>query len=218
MAEKRAEARDRIVAAAAAAFGELGFAGARVDDIAARAGVNKATVYYHVGGKEQLYATVVGEVLDGAMDTLQTALAEVTEPEDRFRAVIETLVTTAERSPHFAPLILREVAGGGSSLPEDVLERMAALLGIVADVLRHGASEGKFRVVDPLVTHMMVAGSTFFLIAGTPLRTRMRKLAGSESVSPEPSPGALSDLVASLMIDGLVSKAEAGRAKSRKKR
>ncbi len=216
---EKTEARARILEAAAAAFGELGFAGARVDDIAARAGVNKATVYYHIGGKEQLYATVVGEVLDRAMETLATSLEEASKPEDQFRAVINTLVTTASRFPHFAPLMLREVAGGGSSLPDDVLKRMASLLGVVADVLRHGAEEGSFRIVDPLVTHMMVAGSTFFLIAGAPLRSRMRAIAGTKAVSRETTPAALSDLIASLIIDGLSSRSATkgdGRAGKRR--
>ncbi|HSN67988.1 MAG TPA: helix-turn-helix domain-containing protein, partial [Thermoanaerobaculia bacterium] len=41
--------RDQILTAAAAVFAEVGYAGARVDEIAERAGVNKAMLYYHVG-------------------------------------------------------------------------------------------------------------------------------------------------------------------------
>ena len=53
------DARERILAAAAEVFASVGFGGARIDDIAERAGINKAMLYYHVGDKERLYATVL---------------------------------------------------------------------------------------------------------------------------------------------------------------
>ena len=62
--------RDAVLAAAAKVFAEKGFGGARVDEIAARAGVNKAMLYYHVGSKEELYAAVVARVLDGVVAQL----------------------------------------------------------------------------------------------------------------------------------------------------
>jgi AcrR family transcriptional regulator len=65
----------RILAAAAEVFAQIGFAGARVDDIAARAGVNKAMLYYHVGDKERLYTAVLVEVLDRGSAALREAAA-----------------------------------------------------------------------------------------------------------------------------------------------
>lgn len=48
--------RGRILDAAKVEFGAKGFAGARVSDIADRAGVNKQLISYYFGGKEGLYA------------------------------------------------------------------------------------------------------------------------------------------------------------------
>ncbi|MBD3278576.1 MAG: TetR family transcriptional regulator, partial [Candidatus Aegiribacteria sp.] len=48
-----------ILEAAASVFAEKGWAGARVDAIASEAGLNKAMLYYRVGGKEELYRRVV---------------------------------------------------------------------------------------------------------------------------------------------------------------
>ena len=61
--EKKGETRQRILEAAALEFAEKGFAGARVDEIARLANVNKATIYYHIGDKEALYSRVLHEVL-----------------------------------------------------------------------------------------------------------------------------------------------------------
>src|SRR6266545_704720 len=55
--------REMLLHAATAAFAEDGFAGARVDDIAARAGVNKALIYTYYRDKEGLYRAVLSSRL-----------------------------------------------------------------------------------------------------------------------------------------------------------
>ncbi|ROQ15746.1 TetR family transcriptional regulator [Rathayibacter sp. PhB93] len=76
MSEKKIEhdaavpARERILRAATAEFAEHGFAGARVDRVAAAAGLNKERLYAYYGGKRGLFvATVVGalEALDATL-------------------------------------------------------------------------------------------------------------------------------------------------------
>ena len=53
--DRSAETRARILDAALQEFSALGMAGARMDQIAAAAGVNKALLYYHFDSKENLY-------------------------------------------------------------------------------------------------------------------------------------------------------------------
>ena len=54
--------RRNLLAAARAAFAEGGLEGARVDDIARRAGANKQLVYHYFGSKDGLYTAVLEEV------------------------------------------------------------------------------------------------------------------------------------------------------------
>src|SRR5574340_796174 len=91
--------RDAILVAAGRVFDEKGYGGARVDEIAARAGVNKAMLYYHVGGKEELYAAVVARVLDGVLERLSAVLSARTEPRERFRALVEAVGRAARGVP-----------------------------------------------------------------------------------------------------------------------
>jgi TetR/AcrR family transcriptional regulator len=78
--ERAAETRQRILDAAIVEFSESGLAGARMDQIAAAAGVNKALIYYYFQGKDALYSAtleaVARRVLASsleAMDGTQTA-------------------------------------------------------------------------------------------------------------------------------------------------
>lgn len=74
--------RERILAAAVEAFATRGEAGARMDDIAARAQVNKQAPYYHFGDKRQLFAAVLAEEL------VHKAALRATTPPDVAEALL----------------------------------------------------------------------------------------------------------------------------------
>ena len=68
--------RERIVAAATALFAEHGYDGTTTRAVAAAAGLNMATVAYHVGGKADLYQEVMRRAHRAERDALSPALAE----------------------------------------------------------------------------------------------------------------------------------------------
>jgi TetR/AcrR family transcriptional regulator len=175
-----ADTRERILAAAAEVFAEIGLAGARVDDIAARAGVNKAMLYYHVGDKDKLYATVLTETVDRVPPILRAAIAEADTPAEKLQCVLDTLASLPTSNPHFVPIMLREIASGGATLPDEMLTRMAGIFRVVADVLAEGVKKKAFRKTDPLLTHVTLIGSMIFLVASQPIRERLAKVAGVE--------------------------------------
>ena len=58
-AKRAAERRDAILAAALDGFAARGFAAARLDDVASRAGVAKGTIYLHFADKEALFEELI---------------------------------------------------------------------------------------------------------------------------------------------------------------
>lgn len=187
--------REAILAAATRVFARKGFGGARVDEIALLAGVNKAMLYYHVGGKEELYAAVVARVLDGVAARLAEVVASQAPPEERFRSLVAAVALAARDVPEFPVLILREVADGGAHLPPEVLARIANVFGAFRSVLADGRAAGDFAGADPLLTHMMVGGSLVFLAASRPLRERLAAHAPKTRADAAGSPGAVADLL-----------------------
>lgn len=187
--------RERILDAATEVFAQKGFGETRVDEIAARAGVNKAMLYYHVGGKEELYAAVVSRVLDGVQSRLAGRLAGSATPEERFRALVESVGRAGSESPHFPRLILREVASGGAHLPPEVLRKIAGVFDAFRQILGDGHASGRFRDADPLLTHFLVGGSLVFLAASQPLRERLGALEPLAAARPSArTPQAVADL------------------------
>jgi AcrR family transcriptional regulator len=177
-APKEADARQRILAAAGEVFASIGLAGARVDDIAARAGINKAMLYYHVGDKDTLYAAVLTDTIERVPLLLRKALEQVETPAEKLQCVLDTFASLRTHNPHFVPIMLREIASGGATLPDEMLVRMAGVFRMVADVLAEGTRRRVFRRTDPLLTHVSLVGVMMFLVASQPIRERLSRIAG----------------------------------------
>lgn len=201
-----ADARARILAAATEVFATIGFSGARVDDIAERAGINKAMLYYHVGDKERLYATVLTETIDRGFAELRAATEKAETPEQKLECILDTFAEFGTSNPFFVPIMLREIASGGATLPDEMLARMTTVFRVVADVIAEGVKKGAFRKVDPLLTHVSLVGSMMFLIASQPIRKRLAKVAG---IDHHPTLQDLADHTLSLVLHGIEKPAKA---------
>jgi len=166
------EARQRILDAAAEVFAERGFGGAGVDEIARRAGVNKAMLYYYVGDKAALFGEVVRANVERIKQAVTAALAETEDPRERLRAIPRAFAGAVRRRPFLPQLMLREIAAGGPNLPAEAVEQIAEIMGMTKAVLSEGAATGVFRRVDPFVTHLMLIGSLMFMANALRMRQR----------------------------------------------
>lgn len=160
--------------AAAAEFSERGYDAARVDRIAARAGVNKAMLYYHYRSKQGLYLAVLRDMF-GAVSARARAIADGHGRADaKMDAWIAAIVEEAAARPWFPTLMLREVAAGAPNLDPDTFRMMDEVYASVRDMLAQGRREGVFRAVDPLLTHMTIMPTilVFFVRQGVVAHAR----------------------------------------------
>ncbi len=194
------DARGRILAVAGEVFAEKGLAGARVDEIARRAGVNKAMLYYHVGDKRALYLEVIRAAQRQALAAMVEARASLADPEAQLRALVGTICGAMHTVRPLPRIILREIASSG--VPDPILQGALRLYGQVREVLEEGQARGAFRKVDPIVTHFLVAGGIMVLAVGRPMMERMVQQGHLETL-PEGGPDALAKQISDLIIDGL---------------
>jgi AcrR family transcriptional regulator len=113
------ESKDRILEKATGEFAEHGFEGARMDRIADRAEVNKATIYYHYENKLELYQAVIIQPLDAIGSELETP-PDSDDAADRLRHWMKFIVSRIRSHPGVAQLLLREIVDGGDRLSEDI--------------------------------------------------------------------------------------------------
>ena len=160
--EKPGKTVEKILTAARAVFAENGYSGTHMSEIALRAGVNKATLYYQIGDKDTLYANVIHQVIGNIAQNIAQAVANANGPEEKIHVYINTIVEAVDKNPEIPSIMMREVASGGATMPRVVLEDIASILTIVAGVLEEGRKKRVFIETVPFLIHMMVMGTILF--------------------------------------------------------
>jgi AcrR family transcriptional regulator len=77
---RRQQTREHLLAAAAEVFGERGFHGASLDDVASVAGFTKGAVYSNFKNKEDLFLALFKANYDREMDAIRSALKDSEAP------------------------------------------------------------------------------------------------------------------------------------------
>jgi len=172
MNDKRDETIRHILEAAAKTFSEVGFEGARMDEIAKRATVNKATIYYHIGDKKALYAEVLHDIIGNALERSLRNLQDTQSPEEKLKSYISSVTHTMDQHPYLAPIMMREQISGGQNLPEVTARLLANIIGTLTDILEEGAKQGVFIETIPFIVHSMVIGCVIFYKASDPVRSK----------------------------------------------
>ncbi|WP_332766422.1 TetR/AcrR family transcriptional regulator [Phenylobacterium sp.] len=162
---RKAERPDEIVTAAFEIFSEKGFAAARLDDIAARAGVSKGAIYLYFATKEDIFRAVVEM---GVAPNLGLIQANIAAHPDSFPDLIRGAVSVLGQMIATTPIggIVKMVIGESRNFPElartwhDTLIRPA--LGAMTLAITAAQARGELRPGDPrqyalsLVSPMLV--------------------------------------------------------------
>ena len=141
---------ERILVAAELEFAAVGYAPARLADIAERAGIRRPSLIYHFESKELLYRAVVERAFDQLGAELLRSMALAGEFEARLDALIGAFARFLDGRPTLAPIIVRELIDdterddasrrGGAPGRMIMLERVAPLLGTVENFVREAGS------------------------------------------------------------------------------
>ena len=160
--QRRSEDRPReICAAALELFAERGFAGTRVDDIAARAGVSKGTLYLYFKDKEEIFGAVVRNTVAPNIAMIRETVAASNVP---FRLIVQSLlerfVDMAERLPIGA--VAKIVIGESRNFPElakvyhDLV--VSEAIAIVSGLIGKAQAKGEVRPGDARLYAMTLIG------------------------------------------------------------
>ena len=156
-AVRRRARESAILTATRTLFDERGVAEAQIEDIARAVGINRAIVYRHFTGKEELFALA----LVGYLDELGAALVEAAEseqePGDQLAALVSAFVDYGVAHPGFVDCAHSLMRRTGTELFDEISEsamlRLGRAIASCLAVLRHtldaGVASGDFTVADP---------------------------------------------------------------------
>lgn len=162
------QTRRAILDAAIAEFSAKGYAGARVDDIAARTATTKRMIYYYFGGKEQLYAAALEEMYGGIRDAEARLDLDALPPEEAMRRMVGTTFDHHAAHPEFVRMVSVENILEARHVRRSpaIRARNATVIGALGRLLARGEAAGVFRAgVDPLDLHLLISSFCFYRVS-----------------------------------------------------
>jgi len=153
--------RNKLLTAARREFARSGLAGARVDEIAKRAGVNKQLVYHYFGDKDALYLAVLEWVYEEIRAQERKLNLAGLPPQQAIKRLIESSFDHLARHPDFIVLLNDENRNGARHVRASLkIEDMhSPLVSLVSKILKEGVRKGIFRKgVNPVHLYISIAG------------------------------------------------------------
>ncbi|HZF75754.1 MAG TPA: TetR/AcrR family transcriptional regulator [Acetobacteraceae bacterium] len=168
LSARAAATRQRILDAALAEFAANGLAGARVDEIALRAGANKRMLYAYVGSKEELWLTVLERAYAAKRAEERELQVEHLPPVEAMARLVSFNLRYTAKHPEFVALLNQENIHHAAYLKRsnDVPALYSPILESLRSVLARGAEGGAFRAdVDAMQLYITILALGHFYVA-----------------------------------------------------
>jgi AcrR family transcriptional regulator len=150
--------RDALLRVAVQVFTERGYDGTSMEDLSARLGITKSSIYHHVPGKAELLRLAVGRALDTLEAVTEEPGATAGRAIDRLEHVVRRSVEVLAAELPFVTLLLR--VRGNTEVEQAALARRRRFDRIVSDLVARAAADGDLREgVDPALTSRLLFGT-----------------------------------------------------------
>jgi AcrR family transcriptional regulator len=160
--------RREILDVATREFADQGFAGARVDEIAARTRTTKRMLYYYFGSKERLFVAVLERAYATIRAAEQTIEVDHLDPAAAIRRLAELTFDHHESHPDFIRLVSIENIHRAEHIAghSDLAGQNTPAIELIEKILDRGRRDGSFaRDIDAVDLHMMISAFCVFRIA-----------------------------------------------------
>ena len=160
--------REAILSAATREFADHGLAGARVDRIAERAGINKRMLYYYFGQKADLFLAVLERAYQRIRRQERQLSLDQVEPTEAIRRLVAFTWDYYLANPEFITLLNTENLHHAQHLKESSIVRTlhSPFVASIGEVLERGRKAGVFRAgVDPVQLYISIAALSYFYLS-----------------------------------------------------
>lgn len=153
--------RQQILETATELFARQGFEGTTTRQIAERAGINEAIIFRHFSSKEDLYWAIIDESCRarGGAEHLRERLQSSADDLALFASIAERML---RRDPTLSRLLLFSALENHRLSQRFFRTHVAQYYELLADHIRRGIEEGRFRQVDPLLAARGFLGMVFY--------------------------------------------------------
>ncbi|WP_333905600.1 TetR/AcrR family transcriptional regulator [Delftia acidovorans] len=156
--QQREAKRQAVLQAAAQLFNERGFSATSLDDIAARLGVSKPTLYYYVKNKDEILLQCVNQGLAMTLEGIEASRRAGGQAVDQLRACMQVYARIVTMD--FGMCLIRV---GDEQVPPDSRRELRRQKAAIDQAFRRlvaaGVQEGSLAPCDPKMTAFVIAGA-----------------------------------------------------------
>ncbi len=172
---RSAQTRERIIAAATEVFARSGFHGAKVADIAERAGIAYGLVYHYFHNKDDILAAIFTE----RWGEYVSYLNEVGDMElgfrEQMRRLVHFWVEVYRRDPDLMTVMINEVTRSYEFLELHDIGTVMVAFDVIEQMIRKARDQGEIdRDIDPQVASHVVFGAAEMVLTGYVMGTLRR--------------------------------------------
>ena len=160
--------RALVLEAAAAEFARYGLGGARVDRIAAQAGVNVRMLYYYFTSKDALFLAVLERAYRMIREAEESLELDQVDAREAVRSLVRFTWGFQLAHPEFITLLNSENLHCGRHVrrSRNVVAMHSPFVAMIREVLERGVRAGEFRRgVDPVQLYISIAGLGYFYLS-----------------------------------------------------
>ena len=158
--------RQAILDAAEKVFADVGYAAARLEDVAQAVGIRRPSIIYYFAGKQELYDAVEADIFTSMHLFAEERTCGLTDPLEKLLALLDAWLDFNVARPTAARIIQRLIAdatprrGNPTEFSNSALEDIEA-------VFAEGVRSGAFRAIPAMHFLNGVAGSTLYYVCNS---------------------------------------------------
>jgi len=160
----RSVTREDILEAAARIFRRKGYHAASMQDIARAVNLQKASLYHHVAGKQEILVALLDRALDLLIEQMQGVLAMDAAPEEKLRQAVLGYTRVLAENRDLAAVLLLEFRFLEPEVRERHVARRDAYEHLWRELLLEGQRAGDFHAEDPSLAAKALLGMINWLV------------------------------------------------------
>lgn len=160
--------QERILEAAKEIFIKKGMYGARMQEIADKAGINKALLHYYFRSKDKLFDAIFEEAFQDFLPKAFAVLKGDLPFEDKIRSFVENYIDIISKNPFLPIFIINEINQNPDRLGR-IVNMMSVIKTTIAGQINEKVTAGEYRKIDPVQLFSSIVSLTIFPFLAKPI-------------------------------------------------
>jgi len=165
--------KEEILKIASKEFAKYGYNGVSLENIAKKAKITKATIFYYFNNKKTLFEAVIVPRIEELIKEIYSFESE--NPKEELKHYIYSFAKIFKKYPCFAAILAHEFVDGGRDLSDDTIKLLSKAFKKLITILKDGEEKNIFKIDNPFSIQLMIVSALIMHQTTKEMRRRVSK-------------------------------------------